>query len=950
MNTEHVPLDPQQLARIEGVHRGFLYQHLYAAACLLTATRSGTRELVVEHDEDVQVRSDDGWDYIQVKTREADALSPSHVAGVIERFAELRAAHTAGSRHGTPRFYVVANKPPSPGLASLLEDWPEDVKYVYPGSSGTNLRNFPEPWQNLEEALVACQRLAAEVPYRKLAADTLVWKLASFVMFVSSGRGGGGSHRILQSELPDVLEQFVTQLHHLPEPPQPYRPMGSAFTPDIRGVLLLEGDPGSGKTTWAAEVIRHVPRPSIYFDVAQVPRGGLVAGLVREIVAVLNIKDDSVRSSVLAAGVSAHEALGLLNQALVSNTSRPLLVLDNAQDADAEALVRATRLASTFDWLILGHPGENIRVLGTLLGTQPVRLLGLTEDSVAAELAQRNVLFDTTAVLRVHRLAEGNPLFVRSLIRLAEADTDRDVARLLSSIQAGTHLTRTDQERLLGRIVQRLDVLSRRVMALIGLTDTPIPVGIICRAAIHVGLAERQVYAAIRELADWSVVETMPDARVRLRDAYAPLAGSESTFRPEETQHVARELASWAFERAQAGDNPIRHLMLHIRLLPAAGELARLVEIATADDEFFIEVGLMSEINRILLSVVDDSSFTEEDRFYALDSLAFWALHERQLDSASALIDRMTSVMAAAQLNERAHATHVVKQVLLAGCRKNWPEAKRAAGEILTRNDLEEVWKNIIIYNLATAAFQCGELAEAAQLAVNVTVAYFDALDLEPGDLMLASGETLLRLLGERASSVDVKRLADALDLFATVQTVRGEDPGLAWIHAHKLYMLNGAHLSAVRVGKEVVDSMLRTGDAAAARRLLETILLPAVREFGFTHEFVPLRVQHAVVLAYCGETDEARRRIRELEPYASGLSREGRTELASQAALIEKIVSGSIRLPPLKPILSEAQAIWDRKNRAVESRGPKKRPARNAPCPCGSGRKYKGCHGRSEA
>jgi len=30
-------LDPRQLERIQSVHRGFLYQHLYAVACLLGA-------------------------------------------------------------------------------------------------------------------------------------------------------------------------------------------------------------------------------------------------------------------------------------------------------------------------------------------------------------------------------------------------------------------------------------------------------------------------------------------------------------------------------------------------------------------------------------------------------------------------------------------------------------------------------------------------------------------------------------------------------------------------------------------------------------------------------------------------------------------------------------------------------------------------------------------------
>ena len=35
-------INPQQLNRIESVHRGFLYQHVYATACLLSMSEVGT--------------------------------------------------------------------------------------------------------------------------------------------------------------------------------------------------------------------------------------------------------------------------------------------------------------------------------------------------------------------------------------------------------------------------------------------------------------------------------------------------------------------------------------------------------------------------------------------------------------------------------------------------------------------------------------------------------------------------------------------------------------------------------------------------------------------------------------------------------------------------------------------------------------------------------------------
>lgn len=59
-------LDPRQLVRIEAVHRGFLYQHLYLANCLLRAGSAGVAKIVVEGDEDVEVYRTTGCLYVQV--------------------------------------------------------------------------------------------------------------------------------------------------------------------------------------------------------------------------------------------------------------------------------------------------------------------------------------------------------------------------------------------------------------------------------------------------------------------------------------------------------------------------------------------------------------------------------------------------------------------------------------------------------------------------------------------------------------------------------------------------------------------------------------------------------------------------------------------------------------------------------------------------------------------
>jgi len=46
-------IDPAQLRRIEAVHRGFLYQHLYAVGCMIKLASLEAGQVAVERDEDI---------------------------------------------------------------------------------------------------------------------------------------------------------------------------------------------------------------------------------------------------------------------------------------------------------------------------------------------------------------------------------------------------------------------------------------------------------------------------------------------------------------------------------------------------------------------------------------------------------------------------------------------------------------------------------------------------------------------------------------------------------------------------------------------------------------------------------------------------------------------------------------------------------------------------------
>lgn len=173
-------LDLSQLARIQGTHRGFLYQHLYAAVCLLTAPTTGVGRVRVERDEDVELVFNGFVVYAQIKTRNAP-LAPSDVVDMCERFDAIRSAHELGERTNKALFALVANVELGPALAGRT--WPSDVFVVSPTTSsqalqGTGLLVPPRTGGSL---FFGVQRIADGYWLSALRPDSLVAKLIGII-------------------------------------------------------------------------------------------------------------------------------------------------------------------------------------------------------------------------------------------------------------------------------------------------------------------------------------------------------------------------------------------------------------------------------------------------------------------------------------------------------------------------------------------------------------------------------------------------------------------------------------------------------------------------------------------------------------------------------------------------------------------------------------------------
>jgi hypothetical protein len=329
----------------------------------------------------------------------------------------------------------------------------------------------------------------------------------------------------------------------------------------------------------------------------------------------------------------------------------------------------------------------------------------------------------------------------------------------------------------------------------------------------------------------------------------------------------------------------------------------------------------------VLEDVLVSSEVAPLDKFMVADTLALWEFHQPDKSGFVRFVRIMEQLAKEHDLGGDTPLRLAMKQMLVTSLNGETAGIRLYSARSLGLAN-SPMLRRIALYNTATAWYMADKPEETLDITEQLINEYYDVLHLTDKQVVAVSAKALSDALAPDFATMDeLKRLADTLDLRARALNDIGLRSGLCRLHAMKFYQIAYMPMSLMKVGQDVVDELLgMLGDPSEARRVIETLLLPIVQEYRLVEYVVPVRAQYAVVLAYCGEIEPARRLIRELKAFAVSDFR--RKELENQTRLIEKIAVE-------QPFIAKP---------SIEANVPK--VGRNERCPCGSGKKYKKCHG----
>jgi SEC-C motif len=927
MSIQPPVLDPAQLKRIEAVHRGFVYQHLYAVGCLLLAARAGASAVVVEADEDIEIAFPDRHLYAQVKTR-SQPLTEGDIEGAIERFAKLRQEHADGRRPGTAAFAVVANVPTGPKLTERLKsaDWPVDTTLHWPGSETAD-EALPAARRDVPDVFAACAALASTLPFGSLVPETLVWKLAGVVMAAASGTPPRTDHAFESKDLPALFEQLAIQLQDFPAPPPRYR--SQAAEPELASdarIRAITGFSGAGKTMWVAQAAQHSSAALAYFDVGDTPGPAIAIPLARELAGRFFGRSGGALGQILLPGATGAEMLRAIGLRLRAEKVDATIVIDNAHRIPAENLRAVVQQIPQAHFILLAQPGATVQELEATLTLTSESLHGWATDTIAAEVADHGCRADYAACERLRNLTAGLPLYVQNAMQLTAAQYGGDVARFCDELEARTHDAATAQETILARVFDGLASPSRDAVAILGLADIPLERAEAETLLEHaIGLDARAFARVVRELRPVGVIELFGGDRLKIHDAMRVLGRAHLDGLCLAVQRAAQSALKKVLLASILRQKDLAKLSLYLRILADLGDLKMLVEFAT--DELFHEMGLIEQISGMLEAAASDAT-SPEQRFAALDGLAFGDFKRGDIPKVTERLAAMERLIADHDLDDEHRLTLAMKSMNIAArlgdVERVFAELEKVS--VLVPNKPGHL--RIFRYNTAHALYDLGRYDACSEITESLIAEYYEVLGIESDDVMMKNPDKIWPLLKKGVDHRDdLKHLADCLDLHAHAVNRMERAAPLARIHAMKFYSMANALDSYVRVGQDLVDELVGRHDYIGARDVFERNLLPTVIERKMVSRIVPARSQYAVVLAYCGDHDAAAAEIAKLEPYEAGLDPEARIELGRQRRLIERL--RRVAPPPQ----------W-------EFPAPSRKIGRNERCYCGSGKKFKHCHG----
>ena len=876
---------------IEAVHRGFLYQHLFAVGILLSPHAHTIQEVTVEDDEDIELFFfSNTRRYIQIKTR-STVLRPADIATTLSRFLRLAGEHERGERTGAPEFMIASNAPLVPQAHHAIMDSGVTVIVLEPNTE--DALDTPPAWSTLEEAIAWCVDAASNVPFGTLRPETLVWKLATEIAVACTGSRKAG-HSFRPAELADLLEQLVTRLHRFPSPPSPYLSLDNEPPlVTIARIRLIIGFSGAGKTAWAAQGNLHSEANGIYVNATDVSDSALPSTVTREIcAALLNAGVDEARGAVLP-GVQSYEALRFLSEVIARDDQRFTLVIDNVHRMDVETVQHIVEAIPSCRFVLLAQPWPAAPALEAALDLESEQLPGYSLESIAAIFRLRGGGVDVNTADRVLRLTGGLPLFVRDAALLMEKYYENNAARLCDDLEGATNATTTGQEVILGQVAHRLSKSAQDVLALLALSELPLSQNeTITIIGDTLGTEPAEGAVLLRELSAWGITQRFGDGSLRVHDAFSILAYQFRAAISQETLLAGRRSLARVL-RSSFKPGKYERLVMFLKLAPLIGETEAVVDIVSGLGEHLQELGKAADLLRIVDEAADDPTISPSDRFWAADAALFWTLDGYSVKDVDRRVAKLKATFAALD-NPADHvrSAFLLKQLLIAGRHGRLPDVYRIYRDLRTLTDGDGTLDRIVRYDYASELYRCDATKAAYYVLAGLVGDYFHAVGLSPGNLFMKNPSEIAELLKDGTDPDELKRLADVLDLLSRVVNELGASSGVLRIWAHKLYLLASAYRSAVKVGQDVVDELLYFADVATARQMIEQTLIPLIRKLRLLAYLIPVQAQHAVVLAYAGEHAKADALLDQLVTFQT-LSTDRKLELRNQRELVQRIKPG---------------------------------------------------------
>ncbi|MDX2530836.1 P-loop NTPase family protein [Streptomyces europaeiscabiei] len=873
------PLNPAQLRRITSLHRGFTYQNLYAVGCLLRLREAGAQTLVMELDEDVEVVLPDRYLYLQVKTRQGN-LTRGDIEGSVAQFADLRAEHTAGRRLGAPKLIVISNTAPGPDLLQRTQQpgWPADVSLLWPGHPDPEEAWLPPAAADLTGLRQWCTEQAAQVPFGSLGAQTLVGKLTARVQYASAGAHGRAFHA---SELPGLYEQFVEELQAFPQVPDVYWPHGSE--PELTGerrVRLVTGFSGAGKTTWAAHAAARCPLPVTYFDAGKMPPAVVPGALARE-VAARHLSGSEVVSLPSGAGI---DVLRAVHGRLAHDGTAIAVVIDNVHDLPSDDVRLLVQALPTAKITLLGHPHPEQNPLAAHLGISAESLPGWDTDTVAAVFATEGCTLDYPTAQRILALTAGLPLYVLNSAHLARTVHAGDGAAFCDAVQAQTHLTPTTQEVILAQIFEQLSAPARTTAGLLSIAEVPMTAAELQQLAAAAGSTGPAATRAVRELAGRGLTQAFADGHCQLHDAIRTLAAQAAEDLPAKTTDAVRQALVGLLE----GHRGLARLARWMRLLADTGQIDILLELT--GQEGFFQGGYPRELRAVIAEVAQDTDRDTISRLEAHNALATWAYGDDDWDTCARHVHAMETLAETSnQIGPREKVLLATRQFILYGQACDVDALGSAFHSALAGIPVPSPHERALRYGYAQSLFLADAYQDAGNAAMELADIYRRHLGLEITHI-LGNTEALQEACETSENPDDYKRLADCFALFVKSCRRLGLDYGPMAFPAMKLYLFTAAWRSAIDLGQDVVESLMRADETRAALDLINRQLIPVAEDYNLPEDMIGLRSQRAVVLAYLGDIAAARAELDSLGHYE--VTPEQAYDIQHQRGIVERLAA----------------------------------------------------------